>query len=199
MSAGPIRRWSCLSLQVFDVVPSVFCFDGPESIRNFTCDIQVRTIARFLRNICSEISALPVAMRLPRKTMPVVERALSVAPRPLTAVVAEFQWRTVTSVSTSCSVLILTCLVREDEAYHPPKAGGRTSGLAQSVNADGNSLLSSVEAWRQFALSVTSECCPWRTPISLQVAGGRERENRKEHAVHYAGKGMPVSVASQTR
>lgn len=49
------------------------------------------------------------------------------------AVAAEFQWRTVSSVSTGCSVLILTCLVRGDEAYHPPN---RLVGLRRTVVSD---------------------------------------------------------------
>ena len=47
------------------MVPSAFCFAGPESTWNFTCDIlRFATIADFLPNICSEIPALIVAIRL---------------------------------------------------------------------------------------------------------------------------------------
>jgi len=38
-----------------------------------------------------------------------------------------------------------------DEVYHLPKAGERTRSLAQCVTAGRNSLLGSVELWRQFA------------------------------------------------
>ena len=65
--------------------------------------------------------------------MPVVKKPLPWFHAFSPAVAAEFQWRTVSSVSTGCSVLILTCLVRGDEAYHPPN---RLVGLRRTVVSD---------------------------------------------------------------
>jgi hypothetical protein len=116
------------------VVPSAFVSLGPESTWKFTCDIVRFVPLRASYGHLQRDSCPNRGYQAPtRKTIPVVKRALSVVARTLTRCSPEFQWRTVSSVSTSCSVLLLTCLVQGDEAYHLPNAGERSQGLAQFV------------------------------------------------------------------
>ena len=168
------------------MVPSAFVSLGPESTWKFTCDIVRFAPLRASYGHLQRDSCPNRGYQAPtRKTIPVVKRALSVVARTLTRCSPEFQWRTVSSVSTSCSVLLLTCLVQGDEAYHLPNAGERSQGLAQFVNAGRISLWAVSSCGDNSLRQLRRNVVPGdRHLICAWLVEGRERENRKEHGPH---------------
>ena len=112
------------------MVPSAFCFAGPESTWNLICDIlRLPHHCMLLTEHLQGDSCSSRGYQAPtRKTMPVVKTPLPWFHALSPAVAAEFQWRTVSSVSTGCSVLLLTCLVRGDEGLPSSKNRRAYSG-----------------------------------------------------------------------